>query len=80
MKMGIPRENSFPRTTELIQGIDYLVRQALAMGRPMVINLSFGIIMAHMNLIIKGKHKKTLIFPVFSGNSVFYSDSCLVVV
>lgn len=33
-----------------------------------------------MNLIIKGKHKKTLIFPVFSGNSVFYSDSCLVVV
>ena len=36
--------------------------------------------MGRMNLIIKGKHKKTLIFPVFSGNSVFYSDSCLVVV
>ena len=36
--------------------------------------------MAHMNRIIRGKHKKTLIFPVFSGNSVFYSDSCLVVV
>lgn len=34
----------------------------------------------NMNLIIKGKHKKTLIFPVFSGNSVFYSDSCLVVI
>lgn len=42
VKLGIPRENSFPRTTELMQGIDYLVRQALAMGRPMVINLSFG--------------------------------------
>ena len=42
VKMGIPRENSFPRTTELIQGIDYLVRQALTMGRPMAINLSFG--------------------------------------
>ena len=42
VKMGVPRENSFPRTTELIQGIDYLVRQALAMGRPMAINLSFG--------------------------------------
>lgn len=39
-----------------------------------------GTRMDHMNLIIKGKHKKTLIFPVFSGNSVFYSDSCLVVV
>ena len=42
VKMGIPRQDSFPRTTELMQGVDYLVRQALAMGRPMVINLSFG--------------------------------------
>ena len=42
VKMGIPRQDSFPRTTELMQGVDYLVRQALAMERPMVINLSFG--------------------------------------
>ena len=25
-----------------MQGVDYLVRQALELGRPMVINLSFG--------------------------------------
>ena len=42
VKLGIPRDNSFPRTTELIQGIDYLVRQAMELERPMVINLSFG--------------------------------------
>lgn len=42
VKLGIPRENSFPRTTELMQGIDYLVRQAMEMNRPMVINISFG--------------------------------------
>ena len=42
VKMGIPRENSFPRTTELIQGIDYLVRQSLSLGRPIAINISFG--------------------------------------
>ena len=42
VKMGIPGENSFPRTTELIQGIDYLMRKALEMNRPLVINLSFG--------------------------------------
>lgn len=42
VKLGLPKENSFPRTTELMQGIDYLVRQSLALGRPMVINLSFG--------------------------------------
>lgn len=42
VKLGFSRENSFPRTTELMQGIDYLVRQSLALVRPMVINLSFG--------------------------------------
>lgn len=42
VKLGTPRENSFPRTTELMQGIDYLVRQALALKMPMAINLSFG--------------------------------------
>ena len=25
-----------------MEGIDYLVRQAVSMGRPMVINISFG--------------------------------------
>ncbi|MDO4274572.1 MAG: S8 family peptidase [Eubacteriales bacterium] len=42
VKLAVPRQDSFPRTTELIQGVDYLVRQAQALGRPMVINLSFG--------------------------------------
>ena len=32
VKMGNARENSFPRTTELMEGIDYLVRQAVQMG------------------------------------------------
>ncbi len=42
VKMGIPGANSFPRTTELIQGIDYLMKKALELNRPLVINLSFG--------------------------------------
>lgn len=42
VKLGAPRADSFPRTTELIQGIDYLVRQAVKLGKPLVINLSFG--------------------------------------
>lgn len=42
VKMGFPRENSFPRTTELIQGIDYLIRQAQSLGRPLALNISFG--------------------------------------
>lgn len=42
VKMGIPGENSFPRTAELLQGVDYLVRQAQKLGKPMAINISFG--------------------------------------
>lgn len=42
VKLGTARENSFPRTTELMQGVDYLIRQSLLMQRPIVINLSFG--------------------------------------
>ena len=42
VKMGTVRETSFPRTTELMQGIDYLVRQAVKIGRPIAINVSFG--------------------------------------
>lgn len=42
VKLGNPLEESFPRTTELIQGIDYCIRQAIARNQPMALNLSFG--------------------------------------
>ena len=44
VKMGNPRENSFPRTTELMEGIDYLIRQAVKMRKPIVINISLSLI------------------------------------
>ncbi len=42
VKLGNPRQDSFPRTTELIQGVDYVVRQSIALGMPLALNLSFG--------------------------------------
>lgn len=42
VKLGIPREDGFPRTTELIQALDYVVRMALEYQMPVAINLSFG--------------------------------------
>lgn len=42
VKLGVPRSESFPRTTELMQGVDYAVRQAAALGIPLALNLSFG--------------------------------------
>ena len=32
----------YPRTTELISGIDYCIRKALKSNRPLVLNISFG--------------------------------------
>lgn len=42
VKLGTPHENSFPRTTELMRGVDVLIREAIKLGRPIVINISFG--------------------------------------
>jgi subtilisin family serine protease len=42
VKLGLPGENSFPRTTELMQGVDYVIKKAEACGKPVAINLSFG--------------------------------------
>lgn len=42
VKMGTPRQDGFPRTTELMMGIDYVIRKAMELGRPVAINVSFG--------------------------------------
>ncbi len=42
VKMGIPRTEGFPRTTELMTGVDYIMRKALAMRMPVAVNISFG--------------------------------------
>lgn len=42
VKLGLPRPDAFPRTTELMQGIDYVIRKAREYGKPVAINLSFG--------------------------------------
>lgn len=42
VKLGNPDENGFPRTTELMQGINYILEEALRLNRPVVINVSFG--------------------------------------
>jgi len=44
VKLGSPRQQSdgFPRTTELMQAVDYVIRKSTELGMPVVINLSFG--------------------------------------
>lgn len=42
VKLGNPREESFPRTTELMQALDYCIRKSLELNLPISVNLSFG--------------------------------------
>ncbi len=42
VKMGIPRQEGFPRTTELMMGVDYVIRKALELRMPVAVNISFG--------------------------------------
>ena len=42
VKLGTPGENAFPKTTELMKAVDFCVRTAEALNKPLAINLSFG--------------------------------------
>lgn len=36
------RDDGFPRTTEVMEGLDYILRKAIELQRPVAVNLSFG--------------------------------------
>ena len=42
VKLGTPREGGFPRTTQLMTGIDYIIRRSLISPAPIAVNISFG--------------------------------------
>ena len=42
VKLGNTRPEGFPRTTELMLGLNYVVEKALEYRRPVAVNLSFG--------------------------------------
>ncbi len=42
IKLGSPQADSFPRTTQLMRGINYAVNLGVELGSPVAVNLSFG--------------------------------------
>lgn len=42
IKLGNPQADSFPRTTQLMRGINYAVSLGVELGKPVAVNLSFG--------------------------------------
>lgn len=42
VKMGLSDKDSFPRTTQLMEAIDFVIRKAIEYNKPVAINVSFG--------------------------------------
>ncbi|MDE7029197.1 MAG: S8 family peptidase [Lachnospiraceae bacterium] len=42
IRLGNPQADSFPRTTQLMRGIDYAVKLGVELDRPVAVNISFG--------------------------------------
>lgn len=42
VRLGMPRTDSFPRTTELMRALTYAVNKARELAMPLAVNLSFG--------------------------------------
>lgn len=42
VKLGSSVSGSFPRTTQLMEGIEFVIRMAISMGAPLAMNISFG--------------------------------------
>lgn len=42
VRLGVARADSFPRTTELMRALTYVVKKALELQMPLAVNLSFG--------------------------------------
>ncbi len=42
VKLGTPREQSFPRTTELMEALNFVIKRALEYRMPVAVNISFG--------------------------------------
>ena len=71
VKLGIPGENDFPRTTELMRAIDFCVKKGEEYGRPIAINLSFG-----NNY---GSHSGTSLLETYMNDMADYGRNVIVI-
>lgn len=42
VRLGTPDPDGFPRTTQVMEGLDFLVKKSMELARPMAVNVSFG--------------------------------------
>ncbi len=70
VKLGIPLTDNFPRTTQLMEAIDFVLRTARELGRPVAVNLSFG--------NTYGSHDGTSLLETFLDDMTGYGRNVIV--
>ncbi|ADL04772.1 S8 family peptidase [Lacrimispora saccharolytica] len=71
VKLGVPQESGFPRTTELMRAVNFAVQQAVELQMPLAINLSFG--------NTYGSHDGTSLLETFLDDISNYGKTVIVV-
>jgi subtilisin family serine protease len=71
VKLGSSVGESFPRTSQLMEGIDYVIKFAISIGRPVAINISFG-----NNY---GSHTGRTLLESFINNISLLGTSCIII-
>ncbi len=70
VKLGISDPDGFPRTTELMRAVDYVLQKAFTLQMPVAVNLSFG-----NNY---GSHDGASLLETYLDNVSSYWKSCIV--
>lgn len=71
VKLGTPREQGFPRTTELMQAIEYVYQKAEEFQMPVAVNISFG--------NVYGSHRGTSLLETYIDMMAARGRSVIVV-
>ena len=71
VKLGVPKSDSFPRTTELMRAVNFVVREAVRRRQPVAVNLSFG--------NTYGSHDGTSLLETFLNDISNYGKAVFVV-
>ena len=70
VKLGTPPKDSFPRTTQLMEGLDFILKKAILQERPVAVNISFG--------NTYGSHDGTSLLETFMNEASDYSRNVIV--
>ena len=70
VKLGIPLADNFPKTTQLMEAVDFVLRTARQLGRPVAVNLSFG--------NTYGSHDGTSLLETFLDDMTGYGRNVIV--